>query len=148
MKKALIKKETALIISDKSRIGRDRAKDDSIQIWSWLNQPHLSKGSKENYERIVRQFFAYHWNIGLKEITTPHVTLFLKGLEGKSDSTLNLTKSALSSLFRHLEVTGYIARNPVTSIKSKKVYPNIEGKILPLESNMFLSIGPGGIDEV
>jgi hypothetical protein len=39
MESALVQKETALIISDKSRIGRDWAKDGSIQIWSWLNQP-------------------------------------------------------------------------------------------------------------
>lgn len=84
MERALIKKETSLIISKKSRVGNDRIKQDSFQIWSWLNQPHFSAGTKENYERITRHFFAYHWDVGLKEITTPHVTLFLKGLEGKS----------------------------------------------------------------
>jgi hypothetical protein len=52
MERALVQKETALIISDKSH--------------------------------IVRQFFAFHWNIGLKEIITPHVTLFLKQLEEKN----------------------------------------------------------------
>lgn len=130
----LLTQKNALIISEKSRVGIDRAREDSIQIWSWLNQPSFSKGTKENYERITRQFFSFHWNIGIKEITTPHVTLFLKQLEGKSDSTLNLARSSLSSLFRHLEVTGYISRNPVAAIKAKKIRPSIEGKILPVES--------------
>lgn len=134
MERALVQKETALIISEKSRVGIERAKQDSIQIWGWLNLPHFSKGTKENYERITRQFFSFHWNVGLKEITTPHITLFLKQLEGKSDSTLNLARSSLSSLFRHLEVTGYIARNPVVAIKSKKIHPDIQGKIIPQDS--------------
>ena len=82
--------KNSLIVSAKAKIGLDRQKEDSIQIWSWLNQPFLSKGTKDNYLRIVRQFFNYHWNIGLKEITTPHVTVFLKSLENKSFSTLGL----------------------------------------------------------
>ena len=84
--------KNSLIVSGKAKIGLDRQKEDSIQIWSWLNQPFLSKGTKDNYLRIVRQFFNYHWNIGLKEITTPHVTVFLKSLENKSFSTLGLSR--------------------------------------------------------
>ncbi len=126
--------KSSLIVSAKAKIGLDRQKEDSIQIWSWLNQPFLSKGTKDNYLRIVRQFFNYHWNIGLKEITTPHVTVFLKSLEDKSSSTLNLARSSLSSLFDHLCRAGYVNVNPVLPIKSKKIYANIENKILPTES--------------
>ena len=129
-----IEEKSSLIVSAKAKIGLDRQKEDSIQIWSWLNQPFLSKGTKDNYLRIVRQFFNYHWNIGLKEITTPHVTVFLKSLEDKSSSTLNLARSSLSSLFDHLCRAGYVNVNPVLPIKSKKIYANIENKILPTES--------------
>lgn len=130
----IVSVKTALIISEKSRVGIERAKQDSMQIWGWLNQPHLSHGSRENYERIVRQFFSFHWNIGIKEITTPHVTLFLKSLSELSDASQNLARAGLSSLFRHLEFTGYITRNPVSAIKAKKIYANIEGKVLPREA--------------
>lgn len=40
--------KTALIVSEKSGAGIERAKLDSMQIWGWLNQPHLSHGSREN----------------------------------------------------------------------------------------------------
>ena len=66
--------KNSLIVSARAKIGVDRQREDSIQIWSWI-KPFLSSGTKDNYLRIVRQFFEYHWNIGLKEITTPHMVL-------------------------------------------------------------------------
>ena len=126
--------KNSLIVSARAKIGVDRQREDSIQIWSWINQPFLSSGTKDNYLRIVRQFFEYHWNIGLKEITTPHITVFLKTFEDKSPATLNLIRSSLSSLFDHLCLSGYVKYNPVLPIKSKKIHPNIENKILPIDS--------------
>ena len=134
MENEVVSKKVSLIVSERSRVGVERARLDSIQIWGWLNQPSFSIGTKENYERIVRQFFSFHWNIGIKEITTPHVTLFLKSLDALSDSTQNLARASLSSLFRHLEVTGYISRNPVAAIKAKKIFANIDSKVLPRAS--------------
>lgn len=38
MEHALTYQKTSLIVFEKSRVGIERAKEDSIQIWSWLNQ--------------------------------------------------------------------------------------------------------------
>ncbi len=123
-----------LIISDRSQLGDERRQFDSAQIWSWINQPTFSKNTKSLYIKIIRQFFDHHWNIGLKEITTAHITLYLKNLGEVSHSTLNINRSCLSSLFDFLCQTGYLTFNPVKAVKSKKIQVHIDGKIIPVES--------------
>lgn len=96
----------------------------------WIAYPTFSKNTKSLYIKIIRQFFDHHWNIGLKEITTAHITLYLKNLGEVSHSTLNINRSCLSSLFDFLCQTGYLTFNPVKAVKSKKIQVHIDGKII------------------
>ena len=132
-----------LIISLKSKLDSERIHQDSVQVWSWINQPTFSKNTKSLYIKIIRLFFEFHWNIGLKEVTTAHITLYLKNLGEVSHSTLNINRSCLSSLFDFLCRTGYLTFNPVKAVKSKKIQVHIDGKIIPVESikRMFVFAG-------
>ena len=112
---------SALIISPTARIGAERIRQDSIQAWAFLNQYSYSKNTKEAYERVIRKFFAFHPQAGILEITTPHVSLFLKTLDDQMPATKNLYRAALSAFFRFLEASGYVTRNPVAAIKSAKL---------------------------
>lgn len=124
---------STILISPKAELSADRKHEDSVQIWSWIHQPGFSKSTKKVYLRIIREFFNFHPYSGVREITTPHVTLFLKRNPELSKATRNLEQYSLSSLFQFLENTGYILRNPVKTVRAEKVPESFQFKILPIE---------------
>lgn len=75
----------------------DQINNDKIKVYTFLNQPSFSKSTKKNYTRILREFFLFFSNYGLKDITDTHVTLYLKSLD-KKPATKNLVLKSLSSL--------------------------------------------------
>lgn len=105
---------------------------DNIKIFTFLNQPSFSTSTKENYARILREFFRFFHNYGLKDITDTHVTLYLKSLD-KKPATRNLTLKAISSLYSYLVKTGYLEKNPAAMVKSEKVIDGFRSKILDFE---------------
>jgi integrase/recombinase XerD len=107
--------------------------DDNIKIFSFLNQPSYSKSTKENYKRIIKDFFSFFNHSGLKDITDVHMTLYLKSLDVKPASK-NLILKAISSLYGYLVKTGYLDRNPISIIKPAKVVEVFRSKILDFES--------------
>lgn len=123
----------SLLLSPKATLSEVRKHDDSVQIWSWIHQPGFSKSTKQVYLRIVREFFNFHPYSGICEITTPHITLFLKRNPDKSKATRNLEQYTLSSLFQFLEDSAYISKNPVKIVRAEKVPESFQFKILPLE---------------
>jgi hypothetical protein len=102
-------KETALIIKNSATplTPIETLGNDKIKILNFLNQPSLSKSTKENYTRILREFFMFFSKYGLKDITDTHVTLYLKSLD-KKPATKDLVLKAISSLYSYLLKTGYL----------------------------------------
>jgi integrase/recombinase XerD len=93
-----------------------------------------SKETKASYERVVKEFFSYHQNKHLKDITVEDVTRFLfEYLEEMSLASRALAQSVLSSLFSHLVNSGYMNRNPVKFTTKIKVPQEILSKTLDEE---------------
>ncbi len=105
---------------------------DNIKLLTFLNQPAFSKSTKENYTRILREFFSFFSKYGLKDITDTHVTLYLKSLD-KKPATRNLVLKAISSLYAYLLKTGYLDKNPTANIKQEKVPDGFRSKILEFD---------------
>jgi integrase/recombinase XerD len=105
---------------------------DNIKILTFLNQPSFSKSTKENYTRILSEFFSFFSTYGLKDITDTHVTLYLKSLDRKP-ATRNLVLKAISSFYAYLLKTGYLDRSPAANIKQEKVPDGFRSKILEFE---------------
>ena len=72
-----------LIITKTEKIISEIVQVDNIKILTFLNQPSFSKSTKESYKRILRNFFSFFNNYGLKDITDVHVILYLKSLDKK-----------------------------------------------------------------
>jgi integrase/recombinase XerD len=123
---------SSLIIAPTQKIVSEIVKNDNIQIYSFLNQPSISKGSKENYERVLREFFSFYSGTDIKSITTAHITLYLKKLEIAA-STKNLHLRVLRAFFRFLKNTGYIEKSPVAPLKQEKIPETFQFKILHRE---------------
>ena len=125
--------QTHLIISPKNYLKPiEHLETDNIKIFIFLNQPSFSKSTKESYTRILRNFFSFFNNYGLKDITDVHVILYLKSLD-KKPATKNLILKSISSLYSYLTKTGYIDRNPLATIKSEKTVEVFRAKILDFE---------------
>ena len=121
-----------LIITKTEKIISEIVQVDNIKILTFLNQPSFSKSTKESYKRILRNFFSFFNNYGLKDITDVHVILYLKSLD-KKPATKNLILKSISSLFSYLTKTGYIERNPLATIKPEKIVEVFRAKILDFE---------------
>jgi len=106
--------------------------EDNIKILTFLNQPSFSKSTKESYTRILRNFFGFFSNYGIKDITDTHITLYLKTLDRKP-ATKNLVLKAISSLYGYLLKIGYIERNPTATIRPEKVADGFRSKILDFD---------------
>lgn len=124
--------ENSLIITEKTKLPRERFTEDSIRVWSWINQ-YSNENTKALYVRIIKEFFRFHWNVGVKEIRSPHVTVFLKQKNDIKASTKNLYLNVLSSLFSHLAKDGYIERNPIIGIFREKSPDFFGQKVIPFE---------------
>lgn len=127
-------KETSLIItkSNSRLLSPESLETDNIRILTFLNQPGFSKSTKENYTRILREFFIFFKSYGIKDITDVHVTLYLKSLIKKA-ATKNLILKAISSLYGYLVKTGYVETNPAAVIKPEKVADKFRSKILEFD---------------
>jgi integrase/recombinase XerD len=122
----------SLIIASTPKIDPELVRNDNIQIYSFLNQPSISKGSKENYERVLREFFSFYNGTDIKSVTTAHLTLYLKKLE-IATSTKNLHLRVIGAFFRFLKKTGYIEQSPAAPLKQEKVPETFQFKILHRE---------------
>jgi integrase/recombinase XerD len=123
-------KKSYLVVSPKSsKFDPDRLESDNIRIMTFLNQPAFSKSTKQSYERVLRAFFAFYSNFGVKEITDIHITLYLKSIKG-SPATRNFSLMAISSLYSNLVKTGYVEKNPASTLSSEKVPNQLRFKIL------------------
>lgn len=119
------------LLSPRVRISRERLADDEIQIRAWLYQPSIADLTRKEYARVIRAFFESHWNCGLKEITTAHVSLYLKQREDLSPITKNFQRNVLSSLYQFLANTGYVQRNPIRAVKNAKIPESFQFKDIP-----------------
>lgn len=127
------KLQTQLIINPKYYLKPiEILETDNIKILTFLNQPSFSKSTKENYTQILKKFFEFFHNCGLKDITDVHITLYLKSID-KKPATKNLILRALSSLFGFLVKTNYLEKNPTTAIKPEKVADLFRSKILEFD---------------
>ncbi len=124
-----IKMTNSLIVGTTSKADSELIQSDNIQIYSFLNQPSISKGSKENYERILREFFAFYGGTDIKSVTTAHITVYLKKIEVAA-STKNLHLRVIGAFFRFLKNTGYLDLNPAAALKQEKVPETFQFKIL------------------
>jgi integrase/recombinase XerD len=123
---------SSLIIAQTPILDFEIFRSDNIQIYSFLNQPSISKGSKENYERILREFFSFYSGTDIKSVTTAHITLYLKKLE-IATSTKNLHLRVIGAFFRFLKNTSYIEQNPAAQLKQERVPETFQFKILQRE---------------
>ncbi len=123
---------SSLIIAPTPKIDSEIIRSDNIQVYSFLNQPSISKGSKENYERVLKKFFSFYCGTDIKSVTTAHITLYLKKLE-IATSTKNLHLRVIGAFFSFLRKTGYIERSPVAPLKQEKVPETFQLKILHRE---------------
>lgn len=125
--------ESHLIVPISSNIDQEISHRDNVFIYSFLHQPSLSKVSKIQYERVIRNFFSYFSEYSIQSITTAHVILFIKKMENKSPTTKNFSLKVLSSLFSFLFKSGYIQRNPALVVGLEKVPDQFQSKILSKE---------------
>lgn len=128
----LISEPPSELIIHNSMLSTDVMTTDNIKIMTFLNQPSLSKSTKENYSRILREFFFFFGNYGVKEITDVHITLYLKSLD-KKPATKNLILKAISSMYSYLVKTNYIDRNPAAAIRTEKIADVFRSKILDFD---------------
>ncbi len=105
---------------------------DNIKIITFLNQPSFSKSTKENYARILKEFFQFFRQYSLREISDIHVTFYLKAID-KKPATKNLILKAISSLYGYLVKTGYVDKNPTATIRPEKIADNFRSKILEFD---------------
>jgi integrase/recombinase XerD len=124
-----VRKSTLIISPTASGANPDRLESDNIRILAFLNQTSFSKSTKMSYERLLRAFFGFYYNYGLKEITDIHITLYLKSLNC-SPATRNLNLMAISSLYSNLLKSGYIDKNPAAGLANEKVPDKMRSKIL------------------
>lgn len=119
----------SLIVINPQKETSEKNVSDNIQVFSFLNQPTISKKSQENYERILRQFFYFYKGLGIKDITTAHITLYLKKLN-KAPSTKNLHLRVISAFYRYSFKVKYVSENPTQALRQEKVPEKFRFKIL------------------
>ncbi len=118
-----------MIIIPTTQQDPEKVHTDNIQVFSFLNQPSISIGSKENYERILRDFFSFYKGIDIKSVRTAHITLYLKNLKVAA-STKNLHLRVIGAFFNFIEKTKYILENPVKPLKQERTPEKLQFKIL------------------
>lgn len=124
-----IKKSSLIVSASRTNYNPDQLESENIRILAFLNKPSFSKSTKLSYERILKNFFGFYYNYGIKEITDVHITLYLKSLKC-SPATRNLTLMAISSLYSSLLKSGFVDKNPATSLDPEKVPDKMRSKIL------------------
>lgn len=113
--------QSALIIKSKSNDKNSHSliELENIKIYAFLSG-HESN-TKKIYLKAITELFNRWSNLTLKEINSEHIELFLNHyLEGLSNESKAIYKSALSSFFNFLIKDGYLAKNPVSPLKRIK----------------------------
>jgi site-specific recombinase XerD len=93
---------------------------EELHVRSWLNQKR-SSGTKRNYEREIKSFFAQFPGLMMRDTKSAHVIAFLTKRAHLSASAQNLSKNTVSSLFRYCVKIGYILKNPVDALDPIRV---------------------------
>lgn len=125
-------KSPLLIQPHKEGLSGSLLEQDNIKILTFLNQPSFSKSTQMSYSRILREFFIFFKNYGLRDITDVHITLYLKSLDRKP-ATRNLVLKAISSLYSYLVKSNYLEKSPTVTIKLEKVADGFRSKILEFD---------------
>lgn len=104
---------------------------DQVVIGSWLVQK--TKHTGRNYKRVLKQFFEMYPGISIPEISTVHVTVFLKQWESAESSTRRLYRNVLSSFFSYAIKLGRIEKNPCLALDAIKVPDRLVSRVLSSE---------------
>lgn len=106
-------------------------KENSL-IYSWVNT--YDKTTKEKYIFETKNFFKFYPDLLLIDVRVEHVVRYLEeGLENKSNSSKNLSKAVISSLFNFAIRSGYLDFNPTVAIRAKRVQSKFYEKVLSLD---------------
>jgi len=89
-------------------------------VFSWLQQKR-KETTMRCYQRVVEAFVSRFPDLGIKNISVEHIAIFIDERNRLSDSSINVERNVLSSLFGFCVELGYIERNPVRGIKPRKV---------------------------
>lgn len=99
---------------------------------SWVNS--YDDLTKAKYILEAKNFFLFYPDLFLKDVRVEHVIRYLEGgLSKKSNSSKNLAKAVISSLFNFAIRSGYLDFNPTVAIKAKKVQSKFYEKVLSLD---------------
>lgn len=100
-------------------------------ISSWLYQK--TENTRLAYETDLRAFLSYFHNITLKEITSHHISLYLKQNSELKASTRSRIKASISSLLKHCVKRGYLDKNPAELLDTIKVPDQTQYRVLAHE---------------
>jgi integrase/recombinase XerD len=110
----------------------DEKFEDTILITGWLIGK--SERTKKTYKKVIKSFFEYHPRISIANVTTAHVTTFLKNAENRSvkSTTLNLYLNTLASLFNFAVKQNKIFKDPTQGLKNYRIANIVWNKVLSL----------------
>lgn len=99
---------------------------------SWVNS--YDDLTKAKYILEAKNFFLFYPDLFLKDVRVEHVIRYLEeGLDKKSNSSKNLAKAVISSLFNFAIRSGYLDFNPTVAIRAKRVQSKFYEKVLSLD---------------
>lgn len=103
---------------------------DQLTIGTWLLQ--VAPKTQKYYRRIVGEIFLFLNDRPLGQMKTEELVLFLN-VKCKSDSTKNVYRDVLGSLFSYAVKTGHLTKNPAVVISRVKVEDRLFSKVLSRE---------------
>lgn len=103
---------------------------DRLTIGTWLLQ--VAPKTQKYYRRIVGELFLFLNDRPLGQMKTEELVLFLN-VKCKSDSTKNVYRDVLGSLFSYAVKTGHLTKNPAVVISRSKVEDRLYSKVLSRE---------------
>ena len=134
------------------RAGQPAIEHISVRVWleSWLTakKPGISAASYGIYSQIVREFLAHLGEKGsarkLETITELDIQSFIDAIRasGRSATTINKIRSALSSPFAKALKTGRIPFNPVAGTSAEKSDAVRKGTFSPEQIAALLKVAP------
>lgn len=103
---------------------------DRLTIGTWLLQ--VAPKTQKYYRRIAGELFLFLNDRPLGQMKTEELVLFLN-VKCKSDSTKNVYRDVLGSLFSYAVKTGHLTKNPAVVISRSKVEERLYSKVLSRE---------------
>lgn len=103
------------------------AHPDTMTVGTWLLQ--VSVRTQKYYRRIVGELFLFLNDRPLGLMKTEELVLFLN-IKCNSDSTKNVYRDVLGSIFSYAVNTGHLNKNPAAAISRVKVEDRLYSKVL------------------